>query len=214
MPRHDVVEPSLWHGVIVAGGASRRFGSDKVFTALAGRRLIDVAIDALADAQRISVLLGSPERVEAVAGQLPVGCEALADDRPGCGPIGGLVTALRRHRDGWSALLAADMPLVPRSWWRWLAGHYQPGCSAIVPRSTGGRWEPLAALYHGSLADDLTAVIDSGDPKQLALHRWLDALDERGLIVAVDPGDAAATVLANVNRTSDAALVERLLAQR
>ncbi|MFN2323782.1 MAG: NTP transferase domain-containing protein, partial [Trueperaceae bacterium] len=58
MPRHPTHAPAAptaraptsWHGAILAGGASRRFGQDKAFAVVAGRRMIDAATAALAGA--------------------------------------------------------------------------------------------------------------------------------------------------------------------
>lgn len=201
--------PRSWHGVILAGGASRRFGTDKAFARIGGRRLIDASAASLREADGISVLLGSPERKAAVAPLLPAGCVAVADDLPGHGPMGGLATALGRRPGGWVAVLAVDLPLVPSAWWAWLAGQYREGALAVVPRDGSGRWEPLAALYHGSLAGSLVAVLldprAGRRPRGLALQPWLDVLAGDGRVVVADPGEMPRGALANVNRPEDAA---------
>ncbi|MFO7545514.1 MAG: molybdenum cofactor guanylyltransferase [Trueperaceae bacterium] len=208
--------PRAWHGVILAGGRSRRFGTDKTFARVGGRRLIDAAVASLRDADGISVLLGAPERVAAVAQRLPAGCVPVADDLPGHGPMGGLATALARRPDGWVAVLAVDVPLVPRAWWGWLAAQYREGTQAIVPRDGLGRWEPLAALYHGSLASglatELAAARAGGEPRGFALHPWLDALTAAGRLVVADPEEMPEDALLNVNRPEDAAAIERSIA--
>lgn len=210
MPPEAVPAPHAWHGAIVAGGAARRFGSDKVFATVGGVRLIDAAAASLAGVPTLRVLLGSRERVAAVGPALPAGSEALADDRPGLGPLGGLATALARHPHGWTALLAADMPLVPRCWWPWLAAHHA-GRPAIVVREPSGRWAPLAALYHGSLAADLAAYLEAPEPPTRSLQRWLDGLHAAGRVDVADPTAMPPDALLNVNRASDAAEVEEAL---
>ncbi len=212
MPRELVGAPERWHGVVLAGGAARRFGRDKVFASVGGRRLIDAALASLARSDGRSVLLGTRERSDAVSDQLPHGVDALPDDHPGHGPMGGLATALARHPDGWTAVLAADLPLVPAGWWPWLAGQHVDGAVAIVPRDERGRWEPLAALYHGSLGAALGSAVASGDPARLGFQPWLDALAADERIAAVDPSAMGPSALLNVNRPEDAAEVERLLA--
>ncbi len=214
MPLGCVSPPVRWHGLILAGGAAKRFGRDKVVVRVNGERLIDLATASLAEAVAISVALGTPERAAALAPLLPPGVTGFADDRPGCGPMGGLASALSRHRDDWVAVLAADLPLVPVTWWSWLAQQHQRGAAALVPRDANGRWEPLAALYHGSLADDLHAQVASGQRARLALHTWLDTLADARQVVSVDPTSLPAGALLNVNRPEDAARLEHLLAQR
>lgn len=211
MPRVRVSPPVSWHGVILAGGVARRFGRDKVFACVGGRRLIDMAYASLAAADGVSVLLGTPERASAAAPLLPAGTVAFADDHPGHGPMGGLASALGRRPDRWAAALAADLPLVPAEWWSWLADQHRDGAVAVVPRDDRGRWEPLAALYHGSLAAELGALMATGDRAQLALHPYLDGLEEAGRVVIADPAAMHASALLNVNQPDDAAEAARLL---
>lgn len=194
---------TTWLGAILAGGASRRFGRDKAFAAIAGRRLIDTAVAALADAHSVTVLLGSAERVRTLAHTLPPGVDVLADDVPGRGPLGGLATMLARHPNDWVALLAVDLPRVPRAWWRELARHHRPGAAAIVPRD-GARWQPAAALYHGSLAGSLAERVAAGAGRDLGFHAWLDALEVEGGVCAVPTPSLPPGALVNVNRPEDA----------
>jgi molybdenum cofactor guanylyltransferase len=212
MPRSKLARPTSWHGVLLAGGTSRRFGSDKVFARVGERRLIDLARLSLAGADGVSVLLGSPARATAVASLLPAGLHALPDDVPGRGPMGGLATALARRGEGWVAALATDVPLVPPEWWPWLARHHRPGTIAVAARDRSGRWEPLAALYHGTAGRELQERVTAGYEAGLALHAWLDALQHDGRVTIVDPSGMPRHALLNVNRPEDAAELERLLA--
>ena len=214
MPPGPVSPPVRWHGLILAGGAAKRFGRDKVMALVNGQRLLDRAAASLVEADGVSVALGTPERAAALAPLLPPGVTGFADDRPGCGPMGGLASALSRHRDGWLAVLAADLPMVPVAWWPWLAQQHQRGAVALVPRDANGRWEPLAALYHGSLADELGARVASDQRARLALHAWLDALADAGRMVPAAAAAMPESALLNVNRPEDAADLERLLEQR
>ncbi len=175
-----------------------------MFASVAGRRFLDLALASLAPAERVSVLLGSADRVARHADALPTGAIALADDRPGRGPLSGLATALRAHPDGWTALLAADLPLVPRVWWPTLAARFTPGVLAIVPRAGDGRWEPLAALYHGALAPAVAAAVAGDDPARWAFQPWLSALADTGQLLAVDVASLPEGALLNVNRPEDA----------
>jgi molybdenum cofactor guanylyltransferase len=207
-----LARPRSWHGLVLAGGASSRFGRDKAFARVGGVRLIDRALASLADAEAISVMIGSHERLTATAAALPQGIAAVVDDHPGQGPLAALATAASRHRGAWLAVLAVDLPLVPRAWWPLLAERHVAGAAAVVPRDASGRWEPLAALYHGSLADDLASVV--GDPAQRALgfQGWLSSLLRQGRVVAVDEAAGPEGALLNVNSRDDAQRVERLLA--
>jgi molybdenum cofactor guanylyltransferase len=200
--------PTAWHGAILAGGASRRFGRDKVFAVVAGERMIDRAAAALAGARTRVALVGSSERSAAIAGELPPGVAPLPDDAPGRGPLGGLATVLARHPDAWVALLAVDLPNVPADWWARLAAHHVPGAAAIVPRSADGRWEPTAALYHGTLAAAAVVAVAVGEGPTLGFQGWLDDLAAACRVAAVPTEALPAGALANVNRPEDAAALE------
>jgi molybdopterin-guanine dinucleotide biosynthesis protein A len=90
-------------GALLAGGRSRRFGSDKAQALLDGRPLIDWAAAALSGHVERVLICGR-------AGGLP--------DRPGpdLGPLGGLNAALHVGRsEGFDAVLTVpcDAPLIP-----------------------------------------------------------------------------------------------------
>lgn len=89
-------------GAVLAGGQSRRFGSDKALALWRGKSLLDWAIDALRPHVETVILCGR-------AGGL--------SDRPsgGLGPLAGLNAALHHGRGlGYDAVLslACDTPLV------------------------------------------------------------------------------------------------------
>ncbi|MDF1523223.1 MAG: molybdenum cofactor guanylyltransferase [Trueperaceae bacterium] len=196
--------PTAWYGAILADGASRRFGPDKAFAVVDGARMIDAAATALAGATSRVALLGSPERVAAVADRLPAGVAPLADDLPGRGPMAGLATVLARHPRSWAALLAVDLPRLPPDWWPCLAARHRPGAAAIVARHPNGRWEPTAALYHGALAAEAAALLASGEAERLGFRGWFEALEAAGRLVAVPVAELPPGALTNVNRPEDA----------
>lgn len=94
--------------MVLAGGQSRRFGSDKAVALLAGRTLIDHALDALAP--QVDAL--------AVAGRdyagMVAGVASIADyPAPGLGPLGGLAGALRHARaHGFAQVLSCSVDAV------------------------------------------------------------------------------------------------------
>ena len=77
-------------GVVLAGGQSTRFGSDKALAELDGQTLIDLAVERLAGWCGNVVIAGRP------AG--PVMC--ISDwPRQGMGPLGGIAAGLRLAQD-------------------------------------------------------------------------------------------------------------------
>lgn len=81
-------------------------GRDKAQIVVAdGRRLVDVAIDALlnASAAEVMVVGGLPSKTEH-----PANCRLITDDHPGEGPLGGIITALRNASEEIVVVLACD----------------------------------------------------------------------------------------------------------
>jgi molybdopterin-guanine dinucleotide biosynthesis protein A len=97
-------------GVILAGGASRRFGGDKAQALLAGRPLLEwVAGRARAQVGRL--LVNANDHLADCAG-----LERLSDEAPGQGPLAGILAALAEaKRCGLPlvATFACDTPFFP-----------------------------------------------------------------------------------------------------
>ncbi len=130
-------------GYIIAGGDSRRFGHDKRLIEINGRSLLDRARELLRDflgnepfcvGDNLDEIITDPSRI-------------VRDAKPGCGPLGGLVSALKSAPTTWCLIIAGDLPkLAPRDLER-LAAQDSDGFD-IVTLSLSGEPEPLAALYH------------------------------------------------------------------
>lgn len=135
-------------GVILAGGASRRFGSDKALAQIEGKTFLERVWASLADASERFVVSDRPyppyaRRPDLLRGQ---------------GPIGGVATALWGARFPWVAIAACDMPYLEPAYWQWLAGHRGPEWQAVAVEN-----EPLAAFWHRSA---LPAVLAASAPRQ------------------------------------------------
>jgi molybdopterin-guanine dinucleotide biosynthesis protein A len=92
--------------IVLAGGASRRLSADKPEQRVGGRRLLDVALAAVADADAV-VVVGPPREV-------PDEVTVLCEEPPGSGPVAALAAGLAALSDGPAdiAVLAADLPRI------------------------------------------------------------------------------------------------------
>ena len=206
-----------WRGapvaaVVLAGGVGRRFGADKARALVAGTRLIDRALAATAAFEPVWVVAGAPARAAMLAPLLPDPDRVVPDDLPGAGPIGGIATALRLAGHRWVAVLAVDLPLVDGGWWPALMAAADAAFEAaavrplaVAARAPDGRWEPLAALYHGDLAPLAAEHAAPGGDR--SLQRFLVAAGAQAIAYEALPTDAVAA-LHNVNTREDAAAVE------
>lgn len=175
-------------GLILAGGASRRFGQDKARAPVGGRPMVARVHAALA-AVTAEVLLSVRTGDDPYG--LPV--RVVRDPVPGAGPLAGLVAGLRACRTDWLLVVACDMPLVTPAALAALAGACAPGVQAVVAEA-GGRRHPLCAVYHRAVRPHAEAHLAAG---RLALHALLDVLDP----VRIVPLPEAA--VHNVNRPDD-----------
>ena len=133
-------------GAVLAGGASSRFGAPKGLALLGGRTLVARVISSLRAVGVPVVLIANDP---AVADQWD---PSMPDREPGCGPLGGIPTALGfAAGEGMNGALcvACDMPLVSPGLLRLiLAEADRSPARIVVPESNGRRgFEPLCAYY-------------------------------------------------------------------
>ncbi|MBI4568713.1 MAG: molybdenum cofactor guanylyltransferase [Planctomycetes bacterium] len=179
-------------GVLVAGGKSRRMGSEKARLPFAGGILAD---------RPLALLRGLFSEVIVAAADWPLpllpGERVVADRVPDAGPLAALDAASRAARAGWVFLLAVDMPFFTPDPVRALA-KLRPGFRAVVVRDAG-RLEPLAAFYARALLPDVEAALAR---RENALHGLLLALPGVRFATLAEAGidpARARSLFANVN---------------
>ncbi|WP_162551153.1 molybdenum cofactor guanylyltransferase [Paenibacillus tepidiphilus] len=198
-------------GVILAGGASRRMGTDKALLEAGGRPLLAVCVSVLSRVAGPVVIACGPEVRE---GYRFLGLPQVPDRYPGLGPLAGLQAALTAAPASaeWIAVLACDLPLVPEELLHCMLelARGRAGLQAVVPAGEDGRVQPLIGLYHRSVLPGLTAALESG---RLRVMDWLAELAVHYLRESEYPGErqAFAEALLNVNRPEDLELVRMRL---
>ncbi|MHA6532641.1 molybdenum cofactor guanylyltransferase [Paenibacillus sp. BAC0078] len=137
-------------GVILAGGTSRRMGTDKALLLLAGKPLIAYTAARLSQiAATVVIACGEEEREAYRTFHLPM----IPDRYPGLGPLAGLHAALMEAHTEWVVLLACDLPFASEGLLRHMLALIADGTAAqaIVPVTSEGKVQPLLALYHRSI---------------------------------------------------------------
>lgn len=168
-------------GAILAGGQSRRFGSDKALALLAGERLIDRVAGALAPQCDVVVVCGRKEAGFACLSDLP---------EQGLGPLGGLNAALHHAlASGCDAVLSSgcDVPNLPADLALQMAGDGAAHASE----------QPVVGLWPAALATQCSSFLQSGGR---SLYGFGEHVGAR--LVAVSPP------LRNVNSPEDLGLPE------
>ncbi|MDD2732767.1 MAG: formate dehydrogenase accessory sulfurtransferase FdhD [Desulfuromonadaceae bacterium] len=147
-------------GVILAGGASRRMGSNKALLEVDGNSIISRIYRTLAGMfHEVIVVTNSPLDYEF----LP--CRKVPDIYSNFGSIAGLHSALTHSRTAHSFVTACDMPFLDQSIIRYLCHlRLEEGCEAVIPYSKGGQ-EPLHAVYSSACKDVFEQAILEGERK-------------------------------------------------
>ncbi len=171
-------------GAILAGGQSRRFGSDKAIALIEGKPLIE----------HVTLRLRPQVERLVVAGRDMPGITCVAD-RPdaGLGPMGGLAGALHyAQQNGFDAVLSSgcDLPDLP------LNLVEQLGNGPVIVADM-----PIIGLWPSRLADILVDWL--ADPANRSAYHFADFVGARRAILF--------SPLANINSPEDlskAALVQ------
>ena len=170
-------------GVLLVGGASRRFGSPKALARFQGEVLGERAHRLLDEAFGRVLVVGK------AGDDLTLPFDVVDDGSELRAPIVGLVAALRHAETDVCVVLPTDMPLVSADLLRRLAGEVE-GFDAAVPQSG-----PLPGAYRKSAVPVLERRVAAGE---LALYRALEELSVR--VVEMDDEE-----LRNVNTPADLA---------
>ena len=187
---------ALCPAYILSGGKSSRFGSDKALAALDGRPMIVRLADQLSRlCVSVVVVADRPDKYA------HFGLTTIADDQPGCGPLGGLATALRHCDTEWLLACAADMAWMDDAAVAemWSARPDRP--TAVAYR--GSVWQPMPALYH---RQTLAAAQQALAENRRGLHALLDRINA----VAI-PRDDAQLPFCHANTPDELAAIERWL---
>ena len=177
--------------VILCGGGSRRMGLDKARLEWNGQDLLDVIAGNLSALGEVFL---STDRKERFSGKpYPV-----AEDRyPGCGPLGGVCSALLACGTPFLFVVCCDMPFVTGEAGRMLQSRLGPG-GAAVPKEDTGQIHPLCAVYRKDTLPALLGQLQTGN------FRMRDALDRlQAVYVPAEDLPGGSRVLCNINTPGD-----------
>lgn len=198
---------NLLFGLVLAGGRSSRFGSEKALARLNRVTLLQTAVNRLSGLCReVAVSAAAGSGAAALAEQL--GLQVL-QDRPddAAGPLAGVRAGLAwtAAKDGeWLATIPCDAPLLPAYLALRLLSGLGESPAAVVETPDG--IEPLCAIWRVSALPALDAALVEG--RHPAVHQLLQRLGAARVRFA----DASAFM--NVNTRTDLALAHARSAAR
>jgi len=154
-------------GVVLAGGESQRFGSEKLEFPVGGQRMLARVIEAMRQAaDRVVVSARDTAVARRLAGPAVLGVTWLAD-RPqlgGAGPAAGMLTALDRERSAEVLFAPGDMPWISAEGLRAVRERGRArAATSVAPVWPDGRTEPLVQWHRaGAWAETLGALPTRG----------------------------------------------------
>lgn len=163
-------------GAIFAGGAARRFGSDKAVAPIEGKSMIEHVMARLA---------GQCEQVVVVGREWP-GLVFVPDaPRPDLGPLGALAGAMTYAlAQDYGAVLTSgcDLPDLPTD----LLQRLRPGPAVVAG-------QPLLGLWPSEFATRLVNWLEHGGDR--AMRNWIAETSTRRVVLPVEP--------TNINSVAD-----------
>jgi molybdopterin-guanine dinucleotide biosynthesis protein A len=170
-------------GVVLAGGNSTRFGSDKALAELGGHTLLNRAFDTLSGFCELVVIAGR---------ERGPGHRCIPDwPQPNMGPLGGLAAALRMARDeGYDSVLSCGVDSIglPDN----LLDLLSPGPAYVESQPVVGHWPT------GTVDRLETILLAEGKHSMLA---FAEAIGARPVKIGAKP--------ANINTPADLAAMEQ-----
>jgi FdhD protein len=177
-------------GVILAGGESRRMGSDKSLLPFHGARFIDHTYRIMAELfDEVIIVTNSPDLYSAIP------CRKVPDLYYAQGSLAGIHSGLSHARHNAAFVVACDMPFINPEAITLLCDLAADG-DVVIPISTHGP-EPLHALYHKRCIPAMEMVLDAGHKRIVGFFPQVDVIE----VPAADlsPSGAVENFFLNVN---------------
>jgi molybdopterin-guanine dinucleotide biosynthesis protein A len=152
--------------IIMAGGASVRMGRDKSMLPVGAEPMVKHIVNQLRP--HFGQILVSSDDVSKYEF---LDLEVVPDEKAGCGPLGGIVSALKASGNEVNFVVACDIPEVDIGLVKTMVREGR-SYEAVVPKTGPERYEPLFAVYRKDVVGRLEGALESGT------YRIMDALGD------------------------------------
>lgn len=149
-------------GFVLAGGKSTRMGEDKAALSVGGQTLLDTALAAVRAVAREVYIVGSPELYSGHG-------RTFADIFPGCGPLGGIHTALSHTTTEFNLILAVDTPFLSAKLLAYLAERALESRAMVTAPVIKAYPQPLCAVYARDFLSIAATALKAGNYKIVPL---------------------------------------------
>jgi molybdopterin-guanine dinucleotide biosynthesis protein A len=192
--------------VILAGGQSRRLGTDKALLELDGESLLARAVHKLAAlSDDVIVVTNNPDNYE----HLGLVARFVPDEQPGEGALMGVYSGLKVAAHDSALAVACDMPFFSVPLLRYMLPKIAR-YDVVIPRFDS-MLEPLHAMYGKQCLPFMAALLAQGRRQIVSFFGDVDmCYIEEPTIARFDPLRLA---FLNVNTTADWQLAQEMLAR-
>ncbi len=188
-------------GYVLAGGGSRRMGSDKALLVWGGKTLLQRAVETLESlGLEVAVITGAGRRFPSLT------VRRLEDELPGRGPLGGLHSALRDSEGEPCYLLACDLPLIPGKLFQMME-RLRQDCDCVVPSDSRGRLHPLCAVYSQRCLPEVERLLKSS---RTGMHDLAQSKAVKTRIISPGGHGLEDVAFTNINTLEDFENLNRL----
>ena len=153
---------------VLAGGFSRRFGTNKALFPYEGKPLIMYPLELLSQqTESVHIIAKDAESYE------DLGYPVIEDVYAQQTPLVGILTGLKKSTTDWNIFIACDMPFLTTEVLERLQSNVtpQPENDAIVPVA-GEKMQPLVAFYRRRMIASVEAAVDNN----LSMKDWLSEM--------------------------------------
>jgi len=153
--------------MLMAGGESRRMGTDKATLVFNGQKLWERQLHLLTTLEPQTLCISARAR--------PVWCpdnvETILDASPSCGPLSGIAAGLSNIHTSHLLVLALDMPRMSLEHLNKLTNLARPRCGVVPVKND--LFEPLCAIYPYEATTTAMKALACGDT---ALQSFIQGL--------------------------------------
>lgn len=149
-----MTEGMKYGGVLLAGGASRRYGSPKAFAKLRGRMFYQYSYDILVETCEQVVVVTNDQLIDKFPQNLTV-----VTDLPrvkGLGPLAGIYSAMNAIKAENYFVLPCDMPLLTKEIVEKLKQCHTTDVTIV---QVEGRLQPLVSLWNEGMKEQISIAL-------------------------------------------------------
>tara|TARA_B100001996_G_scaffold195267_1_gene149522 strand:+ start:121 stop:699 length:579 start_codon:yes stop_codon:yes gene_type:complete len=152
-------------GVILAGGKSKRMGTNKSLIKLNNKYLIEHVYDRLK--KQVSYISINTNQIIKI---FPENIQFQDCIPNNLGPLAGIQAGLFYAKSNWVQFCPNDCPFLPINLVEKLSSYIKNNGPTLIVPSLNGRLEPVFMLCHSSLIKNLEAFIETGGRK---IELWI-----------------------------------------